>query len=65
MAFYNDYEGYGYESVDGMVTTFTQRGFTYSTDLDIEEEHTEVESFFLEDGQTPVELLLPNIACCD
>ena len=59
------YDDYDYGFVEGMVTTFTQRGFTYSNDLPIDEEHTEVSTFFSERGQTPIELLLPNIACCE
>ena len=59
-----DYESYDYNTVDEMVTFGTQMGFKYYDMLPQEEEHTEVDSFVSEEGQAPVELLIPDLKCC-
>lgn len=62
MRMYCDYEGWGFESIDKMVSLAEQNGMVYHGDLEIEDPHTELDSFFLEEGQNSIEILLPS--CC-
>jgi hypothetical protein len=62
MKMYCDYEGWGFETVDNMISLAEQKGMKFHGDLDNELPHNELDSFFLEDGQDPIELLLPS--CC-
>lgn len=57
-----DYEGWGFETVDQMICLAEQKGMVYHGDLEIETPHTELDSYFLEEGQDPIELLTPS--CC-
>lgn len=59
---YTDYEGWGFETVDKMVSLPEQKGMAYHGDLETEMPHKELDSFFLEEGQDPIELLTPS--CC-
>lgn len=64
MAFDLRYEGYGYETVEGMVPLIDQLGLKSKEYLEQEPEYTEQSSFFFERGQTPTELLTPDLSCC-
>lgn len=56
------YEGWGYETVDQMISLQEQNGMAYHGDIDIDHPHNEIDSFFEEVPEDPTELLTPS--CC-
>ena len=55
-----DYDGWGFKEVESFKSLAEQKEMVYHGELDNDMPHTEIDSFFLEEGQDPVELLLPS-----
>ena len=59
------YDGYDFQTVEGFVPLLTQMGAVYKEDKDIKFKHTELNSFFDEGQEDPVDLWLPFCGCCE
>ena len=59
------YDGYNYQTEEGFIPLLTQMGAVYKEDKDITFKHTELNSFFDEGQEDPVDLWLPFCGCCE